>query len=402
MKRLHLPRSSYIDPTSVGVLIAVALADALLGPAVTLTALFAAAPGLALSRGARAGAVIGTGLAAAVMATELAHHDSTAHSAGELWPVLAICLTTVLSAVAARARNRQGHRLTQAVNVAEAAQRTIIDAVPDVPGPVNVAASYESATAGSGIGGDFYDVVPIRDGVRLIIGDVQGKGLAAVPAAATVLAAFRESAPVAPSLEAVGRKMSCALVRRPEDRFVTAAVAELTQDGHLSVLNYGHPEPLILHTDGSIDSADPDQPGMPLGLDALARSRPGRYRETLTTGDRILFHTDGLSEARDPSGTFYPVGARAGLLRNTGLSTGLSRLRHDMKQHATKTAPEDDSALLLLEYTGAFNPAPSTRRHTSELPIAVDTECRTCAITNCPISAAHYPAPRALPPTPNP
>ncbi|MET8844781.1 PP2C family protein-serine/threonine phosphatase [Streptomyces rubiginosohelvolus] len=231
------------------------------------------------------------------------------------------------------------------------------------------------------------------DGIRraqlqLAVGDVQGKGLAAVPAAAAVLAAFRESAPVAPSLEAVGRRISCALVRRPEDRFVTAAVAELTEDGHLSVLNYGHPEPVILHTDGGADSADPDQPGMPLGLDTLARSRPGRYNGTLNTGDRILFHTDGLSEARDPSGTFYPVGACADLLRDTGLSTGLSRLRRDMKRHATRTAPEDDSALLLLEYAGASKTPPSPRRAVGDPGIQIDAECETCAVIDCPISTS--------------
>ena len=53
------------------------------------------------------------------------------------------------------------------------------------------------------MGGDLYEVVQSPDGVRLIVGDVRGKGLDAVQMAATVLAAFRRAAVLEVSLTAM-------------------------------------------------------------------------------------------------------------------------------------------------------------------------------------------------------
>jgi len=57
-----------------------------------------------------------------------------------------------------------------------------------------MAVRYISASASAQIGGDLYAVIMTAGSVRLIVGDVQGKGLAAVQTAATVLGAFREAA----------------------------------------------------------------------------------------------------------------------------------------------------------------------------------------------------------------
>ncbi|WP_432077547.1 SpoIIE family protein phosphatase [Streptomyces sp. YPW6] len=77
----------------------------------------------------------------------------------------------------------------------------------------------------------------------------------------------------------------------------------------------------------------------------------GTFR-TLGVGDRILFYTDGLSEARDTEGAFYPVLQRAApLLRDGRPEDALNRLRADVAVFTGK-APDDDSALLLIEVRG--------------------------------------------------
>ncbi|MEU4176240.1 PP2C family protein-serine/threonine phosphatase [Streptomyces sp. NPDC026589] len=399
MTQTRMPTPRWADGACVCALLAVALADVILGPKTTLLGLFAAAPAVAAARNTPR-AVVGTGLLAAAVAAALAHRHHSLGSPGGILPLLALGLVTAFSARAARTRTRRERQLTQMRDIAATAQEAIIGPVPAASGPARIAASYESAADAARIGGDFYDVTPVRDGVRVVIGDVQGKGLSAVHTAATVLAAFRESAPVASSLETVGLKMSCALTRHDaDDRFVTAVLAELSDDGRLSLLNYGHPAPLVLPAPGGIARAEPDRPGMPLGLDAVGPCRPGHHDRTLSPGDRVLFHTDGLDEARDAAGRFYPLSTRAELLRDDTLATGLEHLRTDVHQHTAPTSPPDDSALLLLEYAGhsrALTLAPPRPAHG-----AADPGCEKCAVTNCPIPAELRPYnPRGRPPEP--
>ncbi|MFJ8254032.1 PP2C family protein-serine/threonine phosphatase [Streptomyces sp. NPDC094466] len=373
----------YADGACLGVLLAVALADILLGPEVTLLALFAAAPAVAATRVAERG-VVGTGLFAGLIAVALLLHDHLLGSPEGFVPLLALGLVTVFSTAAARSRTRHQRQLTRIRDVVGAAQQTIIGPLPATSGPARIAASYESATDDAQIGGDFYEVAPIRNGVRLVIGDVQGKGLNAVRTAATILAAFRESAPVASRLETVGLKMSCALARQgTEERFVTAVLAELSDDGTLTLVNYGHTAPLVLPAPGGLAEAAPDRPGLPLGLDTLGESRPGRHSRTLAPGDRILFHTDGLDEARDATGDFYPLTTRVGLLRADTLSTGLEALRTDVHRHTAHSSPADDSALLLLEYTGTGR-SPADRLPSPE-PGPDQHGCEKCIVVDCPI-----------------
>ncbi|MEU4025880.1 PP2C family protein-serine/threonine phosphatase [Streptomyces anulatus] len=383
MKRPAISTARYADGACVGVLLAIAVADVLLGPRVTLLALFAAAPAVAASRTSVRG-VLGTGLFAAAVAVALALHDRLLGSPEGFLPLLALGIVTACSAAAARSRTRHQHHLARVRDVVGAAQQTIIGPLPATSGPANIAASYESAADAAQIGGDFYEVAPVRDGVRLVVGDVQGKGLSAVRTAAIVLAAFRESASVASRLETVGLKMSCALARRGiEERFVTAVLAELSDDGTLTLVNYGHTAPLVLPVPGGVAEAAPDRPGLPLGLDSLGESRPGIHHRTLAPGDRMLFHTDGLDEARDAAGRFYPLATRADLLRAGTLATGLEQLRTDVHRHTAPASPTDDSALLLLEYTGT--PRSSADGRPGPAPTAARQGCEKCVVVDCPI-----------------
>ncbi|MCZ4097420.1 SpoIIE family protein phosphatase [Streptomyces sp. SID13666] len=82
------------------------------------------------------------------------------------------------------------------------------------------------------VGGDIYEAVASPYGTRLLIGDVQGKGLPAVAAAFAVLGAFRETAQREPTLTAVADALETAVglhnafaaqTGEPE-RFVTALI----------------------------------------------------------------------------------------------------------------------------------------------------------------------------------
>lgn len=114
-----------------------------------------------------------------------------------------------------------------------------------------MAVRYSAAAAEARIGGDLYALLPTPYGVRLIVGDVRGKGLPAVSTAALVLGVFQEAAYDEPDLLAVVARIERSLARNlGTDDFVTAVVAGYPQAGHLEVVNCGHAPPLLVRASG--------------------------------------------------------------------------------------------------------------------------------------------------------
>ncbi|WP_432064307.1 PP2C family protein-serine/threonine phosphatase [Streptomyces sp. C10-9-1] len=376
-----------LAPALESVPFALLLLDLLLGPEIRLVELLAVVPPLAALRSSAA-TTLRLGATCALLA--LAAHALGGGPARHAYPaVAALALITLCSAWAAHARLRSTRRLAAVQSVASAAQEVILRPPPARVGSVSIAASYVSAAASAKIGGDFYAVEPVRGGVRLVVGDVQGKGLDAVRTAATVLASFREAAQATVDLEAVGRSIECALSRRTDDeKFVTAVLAELRDDGTLTLLNHGHPGPLVVRRGGGREdgrgddsrrgTAEPARFGLPLGLGLSDAAEPSHERAVLAPGDRVLFYTDGLSEARDASGAFYPVHACAPLVRHGTPQEALDAVRRSALSH-TEGPLDDDSALLLLE-AGA-------RREIPLPPLAggFDASCALCPVEDCSV-----------------
>ncbi len=114
--------------------------------------------------------------------------------------------------------------------VAEIAQRVLLRPVPHRVGDILVESFFLFADAEARVGGDLSRAVPTTHGLRLVIGDVRGKGLFAVETAATLLGAFREAAHDEPDLAALAERVETGVSRRAADytssdiaeRFVTA------------------------------------------------------------------------------------------------------------------------------------------------------------------------------------
>ncbi|MFE7778241.1 PP2C family protein-serine/threonine phosphatase [Streptomyces sp. NPDC057445] len=258
---------------------------------------------------------------------------------------------------------RSGERLASARVIAEAAQRAVLPTPDERIGGLHIAARYEAAQEDAFIGGDLFAVEDTPHGVRLVVGDVRGKGLGAVETVAVLLGAFREAAEQETSLERVARRLERALARDTRrsgldavEGFTTAVLAEIPHgEGHVRVVNRGHPSPLVLYADGGLDTLDPSRNALPLGMGDLGHWPDHADDVPFPSGATLLLYTDGVTEARDTHGAFYDPRARLDGRIFPGPEELLDALVEDVRRH-TGGAATDDMALLAVSRPGARQP----------------------------------------------
>ncbi|MFF8536978.1 PP2C family protein-serine/threonine phosphatase [Streptomyces sp. SAS_267] len=342
------PVLSWMPVAAMGV---VATADVVAGPGVGFLPLVSLGPAFAgLVGGWRRTALIGA--IALVLCVGLGLYDGLFEERRGFTAMASVAGVTVAGIAAAVMRGRREVELANVRSIAEVAQRVLLRPVPRTAGPLQAAVSYTSAVAEARIGGDLYEVVASPHGVRVIVGDVQGKGLAAVETAAVVLGAFREAAHDESDLVGLGERLERSVARELEgEKFVTAVLAEIGSDREVVFLNYGHPAPMVVRQDGSVDFPQPPSYALPLGLGAHGVEGPRPHRVAFAPGEQLLLFTDGVSEARDEGNSFYPLGERAHLLKDADAHGALDALREDLMRHAAGP-PHDDAAMLLLRYHG--------------------------------------------------
>ncbi|MFD5481371.1 PP2C family protein-serine/threonine phosphatase [Streptomyces hawaiiensis] len=333
------------------VVAAVVSADLAGGAGMIWLPLLAAGPALAATTNGPRG-VCCVGFLAAALGVTLGMRDGV--PGRELVAVLAaLVAVTLASGLASALRGRRERVLAAVRSVAETAQHALLRPVPSTVGPFQAAVRYSAAAAEARIGGDLYALIPTPHGVRLIVGDVRGKGLPAVGTAALVLGVFREAAHDEPDLLAVVDRIERSLARNlGHDDFVTAVVAGYPRAGHLEVVNCGHAPPLLVSASGSITAVEPAHPAPPLGLRALTGHTPGLQVLPFTDGDQLLLYTDGVTEARDGGRAFYPLAE--GLERHVSHEPAhtLGALHDELLAHVGGRL-HDDAALLLIRKPAA-------------------------------------------------
>ena len=332
------------------VMAVVTCVDLVVGTQVGLMSLLSLGPALApVSLGPVRTAL--TGGVAMVLSFLLAALGGIAVSAHAVESCATIAGVTVAAVIASAARQRKERELVDVRAVADVAQRVLLHRVPREVGQLQIAVRYISAAAAARIGGDLYDVVAVAGSARLIVADVQGKGLAAVQTAAVVLAAFRESVYDEPDLAAIASHIERSLEHQaPGDRFVTAILAEIPCDGtEIRLLNCGHPSPLLLSGENA-QFAEPLEASLPLGLGHLDPGVRKEHTAPFSRADRILFYTDGISEARDRAGAFYQVDRCGHLLDGPDPVLALDRLYDDVLRHVGGHLQDDSAALFITRH----------------------------------------------------
>ncbi|MFH8217922.1 PP2C family protein-serine/threonine phosphatase [Streptomyces sp. NPDC018057] len=287
-------------------------------------------------------------------------------SVGYLWDrhyvanYVCTTLVGVLGTILAVHRMRRERTLATVRSVAETAQRVLLRPVPRRLGQVSVETLYLSAAAEARIGGDLYEAVPTAFGVRLLVGDVRGKGLVAVETAATMLGAFREAAHDEPDLRGVARRMERSMSRHAAqlpggeaaERFVTAVFAEIPEhEPVVRIVNCGHPPPLIIK-EGGVAELHASDPSPPINLGVLIGDGYQLDVEPFRPGDQLLLYTDGVTETRDSDGVFYPLADRVAPWVGLAPRELLDRLHEDLLAYSGGHLDDDIAALAAYRLPG--------------------------------------------------
>jgi serine phosphatase RsbU (regulator of sigma subunit) len=311
----------HYGPTVVALLLiaVILLAGFLAPPSQHFASLLVAAPAMTA---AFAGPCL-TGVIAALScgaAITLDSNDGLMHSTIPAIHLTAILLVSGFVIAFRIMRERNLEELMEVRAVSEAVQRVLLRPLPPQLGSLRISSMYSASHRQARIGGDLYAVARTADGVRVVIGDVRGKGLPAVDDAAALLGAFREAAYRLASLPELMAYLedsirkhfqeSILLDRNSDERFITALVLEVPDVGDtVQIANCGHCPPLLLDH-GQISCLEPQQPSPPLGLNSLNKEEYHVDTCEFSPGSFLLLYTDGIVEARDTGGLFYDLDAR--------------------------------------------------------------------------------------------
>ncbi|QWA25778.1 SpoIIE family protein phosphatase [Streptomyces osmaniensis] len=182
----------------------------------------------------------------------------------------------------------------QQKHIALTLQRSLMGTPPAIPG-LEAASRYRPATQGPGVGGDWFDLIPLGAGrVGILIGDVMGRGLEA----ASVMGQLRSAAHALAKTGMQPRQLMQALDAvvadlDVPDQLVTCSYLVIAPDsGSVTVCSAGH-LPALVATPGDGVHRLVSPVNAPLGVGDILYQQADA---AIPPGATLVLYTDGLVE----------------------------------------------------------------------------------------------------------
>ncbi|MFF8033032.1 SpoIIE family protein phosphatase [Streptomyces sp. NPDC016626] len=248
-------------------------------------------------------------------------------------------------------------RYTRERDAALVLQRSLLPRRLPEQDAVEVSACYRPADELTGLGGDWYDLIPLSGArVALVVGEVPGHGIDAAAAMGRLRTAVRTLAAIDLPPEEVLAHLDDLTARSAREEGDGRESGDTPEgpvgagclyvvydpvDGRCAMAAAGHPAPAVVTPDGTVTFVDlPQGPALGVGgppFEAVELS--------LTEGSTLALHTDGLlahGEAR-------PVATGRDRLRRAleGATTALEQGCRAVVDALVPARPYDDVALLM-------------------------------------------------------
>jgi serine phosphatase RsbU (regulator of sigma subunit) len=188
--------------------------------------------------------------------------------------------------------------------------------------------------------GDFYSVHRADDRLWFALGDVAGKGLSA----AIVMAMIQEELERTTCDDPAANMMRLHTFLRPvltRNRFATAVIGFVRDDGTVVIANGGHCPPLIMRADGGVEQVTSTGPV----IGVLSTSQWRTFQTTLADGDALVLYTDGVIETRSQNGDEFGVQRLENALRGDSAERIARNVVDAVDRHGKR---EDDLTLLVI------------------------------------------------------
>ncbi len=228
-------------------------------------------------------------------------------------------------------------------DVAAVLQQALLPEIPRIAG-LRLDSAYATPAEGAQIGGDWFDVFEIAEGVLgMSVGDVTGHGLQAAATMSFVRQAIRIVARLEGDVGVVMERVN-RLVCEDGGSVVTAFFGVFDRErGALAYVIAGHGPPIVAPAGGTVDYLPGG--GMLLGVDPAATFAPGNRQ--LLPGDALVLYTDGIVEAeRD----YFKGMSDLETAIRAELAAPSDNIAEGIQYRIfNESAPRDDSALLVLK-----------------------------------------------------
>lgn len=230
---------------------------------------------------------------------------------------------------------------------------------PDRAGRLDFAHVYHPSGM---VGGDFFDLLQVSDTqVLIFVADVMGHGARAALVVATLRGLLEQ---IAKDTQRPGEFMtrlntaySKIFSSTSELMFATACCVCLDlKSGTLCHANAGHPLPMVIGADGTVQMAQVEKKALGPALGLFGDAVYDHMETQLRPGERLIFYTDGLTEARnEQQREFEEEGLIQSLEihRDEALAALLESVVRDVVVFTGTPTFEDDVCVLGIHYAGA-------------------------------------------------